>query len=251
MAKDALSLLSNLQKAHDYFGKAKDLHDKVGKVRKAADLDYKDRARLVEGLKDLAGLKDKDVKKLISVLDKRAKAAEETAKAKFPDVKSPTGNPWVRWFKALDKHGEGSKEADKAQEGYRKALIEYDYLLRERSSYCDLIVKLSGKQVKTYTSLAGIAATTESILETLLKLPEAKGVSHHASCFAMYVKFQGVGPAAKRIVKGHQKIIASARAHKAVVERLKKENDLWVADANRAAMSKMLKSALSAMGYKG
>ncbi|MEM8991827.1 MAG: hypothetical protein AAGD08_15600, partial [Pseudomonadota bacterium] len=235
-----------LQKAHDYYGKAKTLYGHMDKIKKAADMRPGD----VDALRELAGLKDKEVKKLIDTLEKRAKAAEETAKASFPPVEAKTFAAWARWAKALEKDGENSKQANAARADYLKALQAYDYALRERITYCDIVIKVSGKQVKVYQGLSDIYDTTYKILTTLLKLPEVKGVSHHAAAFSMYLKFEGVGPRAKRIVKAHNKIIANAKAHKTAMEKLKKENDVWIADVGKSVFTGMLKQAMKAFGIK-
>jgi hypothetical protein len=238
--------LSKLANAHDYFGIAKDLYGHIDKVKKWSDIDPHD----VGAMMKLAGLKDKNVKKLLDTLEKRAKAAEATATAKYPPIKGMPPGEWKAWWKAGLKHGLDSKEAHKARSNYQKQLIWYDKkVLRTRTTYCDIIIKHSGKQVKIYKGLFEVWKTTQKILEILINdTPAVIGTAHHSKALAMWHNFLGVGPRATRIAKAHKKIIDVAKAHKAAVMKIKDTNDVWIKDIRAAELSSMISKALKAMG---
>lgn len=245
MAKDILKLLQVLEKSHDYYGKAKDLTDHVSKIRKAADYSYGD----TEKLKDLAGLDNKDVQKLIVKLNKRTAATNAAASAQFPEIPSTTGEAFWRVGAAGDKHGKDSPQVAKEKKAYIKALNKYDFLLRERIAYCDVIIKHSTAQKKIYSGLQSVMDTSYVILERLLKLPQIKAASHHEACFTMYVKYRGLGSSGRDLAKAHERLVAKARAHKKDVEKLKKTNDVWIKDMAKAELTKMAESALKAIGF--
>ncbi|MEM6373978.1 MAG: hypothetical protein AAF727_14530 [Pseudomonadota bacterium] len=245
MPKDILKFIETLVKVHDYHGKAKDLVDHATKIRKAAELAYGD----IDSLRDLAGLDNKDVKKLIDKLNKRKAATAAAASAQFPEVPSTTAKVFWRMAAARGKYGPESKQFAKERKAYIKALTAYDIKLRERMAYCDAIINQSGRQKKVYLGLNDLMNTSYKIFEALLKLPEVKEAPHHAAVFAMYNKYLGLGPAGRDLGRAHEQLIAKARKHKAHVEKLKKENDAWINEMARSELGRMVESALDAMGF--
>lgn len=245
MAKDILRALEILKKSHDYFGKAKDLNDHVGRIRKATDAAHGN----IDRLQDLAGLDNKDVKKLVAKLDARAAATEAAAKAQFPEVPSHTAKAFWRVAAAQAKYGADSPQAKKERKGYIKALTAYDVALRERMAYCDVIAKTSAKQKAIYAGLHSAMVSSYAILDRLLKMPEIDASPHHEACFAMYVKYQAIGPSARAVAKAHERLILKARAHHTKVEKLKKENDAWIREMAKSELSKTVTSAMEALGF--
>lgn len=245
MAKDILKLIQILEKSHDYYGKAKDLTDHVSKIRKAADYAYGDH----EKLRDLAGLDNKDVKKLIEKLGKRTAATNAAATAQFPEVPSTTAAAFWRMAASRDKYGPDSPQAAKERKGYIKALQKYDLLLRERMTYCDVIIKQSDKQKAIYAGLQNVMTASYGILERLLKMPEIKAAPHHAAAFAMYERYLGLGSSGRDLAKAHERLAMKAKLHKKHIEKLKKENDAWIKEMAKSELGKMVESALSAIGF--
>lgn len=241
---DLLDAMSKLQKAHDYFGKAKDLVNNINTVREAAKIDPKDPKQLEK----LVGITDKETRKLLKVLNARAKATEEAAKAKFPDIPAKTTDAWAKWFKAMDKFGDGSKEEYKARQAYLKALLAYDYLIRERTSYCDILIKQSGKQIKVYNSLVEIHKSTEKICLAVIMSPSTTSTAPQVTAMKILLKFQGVRGPAIRISKAHAKIVSAATAEKMKWETVKKTNDVWISDVQGKNLGEVVKKAFKALG---
>jgi len=241
---DILDAMSKLSKAHDYFGKSKDLYKNIETIRKAADIDPHDPVQLQK----LVGITDKETQKLLKTLNKRVKDTEIAAKAKFPAVKSDTTAKWGDWFVAMSKHGDGSSQEKKARNAYLKALLAYDLLLRERLLDCNIYIKQSAKQVKIYKGLVELHKSVEKICLAVIKAPSTTGTAPQASAMKILLKFQGVKGPAIRIHKAHSKIISNAKTEKLRLEGIKSINDVWISDVQGKNLGDMVKKALSALG---
>lgn len=241
---DILDAMSKLQKAHDYFGKAESLYKNINTVRDAAKIDPKDPKQLEK----LVGITDKETQKLMKALNTRAKATEEAAKAKFPDIPSNTTAKWAAWWKAADKSGMGSSQEKKARNEYLKELLAYDLLLRERTTYCDILIKQSGKQIKVYKGLVELHKSAEKICLAVIKSPSTTGTAPQATAMKILLQFRAVPGPANRIWKAHEKIIKAAKAEKAKWEKVKKVNDVWIKDIQAKNMGDVVKKALAALG---
>lgn len=241
---DFLDAMVKLEKAHDYFGKAEDLYKNIKTVRDAAKIDPHDPVQL----KKLVGITDKETQKLLKALNTRAKATETAATAKFPEIKSKTTAYWAKWWKAGDKFGMDSKEEKKARNAYLKALQDYDYLLRERISFCDILIKQSTAQEKVYKTLVDLHKTTEKICLAVIKTPSTKSTAPQAKAMEILLKFQGVRGPAIRIHKAHAQIIKKCTAEKKKQEKIKTTNDVWISDIQAKNMGDVVKKALKALG---
>lgn len=243
---DILDAIAKLQKAHDYYGKATDLIDAVSTVKKAAKIDPKDPKQL----KELVGITDKQTEKLLKVLNTRAKATEEAAAAAFPDIPADTTNAWAAWFKAADKYGMDSKEEYKARQAYLKALLKFDLLLRERITYCDILIKQSTSQEKVYVSLVELHENAEKICLAVIAAPSTKSTAPQATAMKTLLKFNGVRGPAIRIHKAHAKIVSAAEAEKKKWEKVKKTNDVWISDVQAKNLRGVVNKAMAALGIK-
>lgn len=239
-----LDAMSKLQKAHDYYGKATDLIDNINTVKKAAKIDPKDPKKL----KELVGITDKQSQKLLKVLNERAKATEDAAKASFPAIPSKTTDAWAKWWKAADKFGMSSSQENKARQGYLKALENYDFLLRERISYCQILIKQSTDQQKVYKSLVEIHKSAEKICLAVIKSPSTTSTAPQVTAMKTILKFQGVPAPAKRIQAAHAKIVTAAEVEKKQCEKMKKTNDVWIKDVKAKNLGDAVKKAMKMLG---
>lgn len=246
MAKDIMKTISKLQKVYGYYGDAKDAYNKINTVHKATKLSATD----VAGMKDLFGFGDHEaaIKKLIKVLDAQTKLTLEAAKGSFQPFKMTTINAWSKWAAQIDKYGEESREARYARKKYLEALIKYDVALRERISYCDILIKKSANAIKQYKALEKYAKEVKRLTEKLVNAPYIVGTAHQSEALEMNIAFTGLAPAAMRLHKAHAKLITKAKAEKTAKLKIKKENDLWIKDMQKANITKMLKSALGILG---
>lgn len=241
---DILEKISKYQKAHDYFGKAETLYSSIKTIHTAAKIDPKDTV----ALEKLVGITDTETQKLLKVLNKRAKAAEEMAKSAFPPVECYTTEAWIRWSDAIDKFGEKSAQAKKGKQLYYKRLLDYDLALHERTSYCDLLVRLSEKQVKLYKGLVEVHTEAEKLCKLVIATPSTTGTAPQATAMKILLKFRGVPGPAKRIYKAHQKVAKLAKAHKPTQQKLRDRNQEWITALQREALNAMLQKALKAVG---
>ena len=239
-----LDYMVGLEKTHDYFGKAEDLYKNVQTVHTAAKIDPKD----PKALKQLVGITDKETAKLLATLNKRAAATEAAAKSSFPAIPSTTTAAWSKWFKAAQKGGLDSKETLKYRQAYLKALLAYDLLLRERISYCDILIKNSGQQIKIYKGLVDVHAASVKICMAVIVAPSGMSTAPQVEAMNILLKFQTVPAPANRIWKAHEKIITLSKTQKAAQEKVKKANDLWIRDMQAKNLRDVVKKALSALG---
>ncbi len=107
MPQDITKIIYKMIKICDYYGKGKEVSEKMKMVYNASNvaMDNPESIRQIFG----AGYKDKEIKKLIATLDKRAKIADEASKAKFPELKSTTTEMWGKWFFNVGKFGENAR----------------------------------------------------------------------------------------------------------------------------------------------
>lgn len=241
---DAFSAFEKLMKFHDYFGKAKDAADGLDKVIKAAKIDPKDPKQL----KAMVGITDKETERLLKILGSRARATEAAAKARFPHVPSETTAAWAKWFKAADKSGWDSKEEYKARQAYLKALLAYDLALRERITYCQILVKTSARQEKLYKDMVAYHKRTQKILLGVIAAPITPSTAPQSLAMETLLKFEGVGGLATRIHHAHADIIGLAQVERKRCEKLKRINDHWISDVQAKNLRGLVKDAMSALG---
>jgi len=248
MAKDVLKTISKLQKAYNYYGDIKGIYDKVSMVEKASKLKPSD----IAGIKSLFGFgkHEKEIKKLIKIMDEQTALVRKAAKGSFEDIKTTKFDAWAKWAALGNKHGPDSKQALTARNTYLEALIKYDKDLHMRTTYCDLVVKYSQKAVKQYRALEKYAKDIEKLMQALIKMPVVIGTTHQAEALDMWMAFEPLAPAASRLHKAHSSLIKLAQIEKAAQMKIKKTNELWIKDLQKANMSKLLKDALKAIGFK-
>lgn len=241
---DLLDKIAKFQEAHDYFGKAKTLYSSINTIRTAAKIDPKDTV----ALEKLVGITDKETQKLLKVLSARAKAAEAMVKGAFPDVDCFTLRAWTGWAKAIDKYGEKSPQAKKGRAQYLKSLQDYDHALHERTSFCDLLVRLSTKQIKVYKGLVEVHTATEKVCKLVIATPSTTGTAPQATAMQILLKFRAVPGPAKRIYKAHQTMIRLAKAEKKKQQAVRDENQEWITSMQIENLNNMLKKSLKAFG---
>ena len=246
MAKDILKTISKLQKVYGYYGDIKGAYDKIKTVEKASKIKPTD----IAGMKALFGLgsHDADIKKLIKILDDQTKLTLEAAKGTFDPIKTNKDDAWAKWATQIVKYGDVSRQAQDARKKYLEALIKYDKALKERTTYCDILIKYSTKAVKLYKDLEKYAKYVMGLTEKLVKMPEVIGSAHQVEALDMHLAFNGLAPAASRLHKAHTKLIAVAKAEKTAKLKIKSANEVWIKDLQKANLTKLLKDALSYMG---
>ncbi|WP_299725744.1 hypothetical protein [uncultured Tateyamaria sp.] len=239
---DIFDTIDKLTKAHDYFGKAKALTSSITTVLDATKIDPHD----VSALEKLVGLGDKETKKLYKTLNARASATEAAATASYPKVEYDTLKYWTKWAKALDTHGEGSKEAKSTRDNYLWALQQYDKKLEERIGYCGALIAVAGKQLKIYKNLLVIHERGIKVAKaTLLIAPEG---SAKTAAMAFLLKFTNLSSPIKRINRANNKIIANAKAERTRVQPIRKTNQSFITSMQKKNLNDLLKKALKAVG---
>jgi len=246
MAKDVLKTISKLQKVHKYYGDIKGIYDKVSMVEKASKLNPGD----IAGIKSLYGFgkHEKEIRKLIKTMDEQTALVRKAAKGSFEDIKTTKDDAWAKWMTQGSKYGPESKQALAARSNYLDALIKYDKELNMRTTYCDLLVKYSQKAVKQYRGLETYAKSIQNLMQKLIKMPGIIGTTHQAEALDMWLAFEPLPPAAIRLHKAHSSLIKSAQAEKKAQMKIKKTNEVWIKDLQKANVTKMLKDALKLFG---
>ena len=228
LRSSALDKLEALQKAHDWIGKARDLKENTSKVIQASNTDRTD----IEGLFKVAGVYDEDAERLKRVLDKRAAAVKAAAQAPWPPVDDYSDKSFKRWRDAALREGEGGPATIAARDDYFRAVKRYDYALRERISYMDMVIRKASEQQELYKQLEVGLLRAQSALGTMAKIPRHWDVDHQTPALAGYINLTFVIGAVRSVKQAYRQLEASAKAHREVVKALKKENDKWLANAN-------------------
>lgn len=251
--RDFMIGFKNLQKSHDLIGNgekiishAKTFKESASTCLKAATANPND----PDTLKPLVGIGDKEIKKLLSMMNAIEQQAEAMARAKLPEVASGTLSTWTKWFKAIAKSGEESKEAQRERKAYIKALKAYDSALAERIGYCQSVINIADRHIKTYSKVEAATQAGVNIAKKLMSLPELADMPYHPAALSIVLKYRSLPSAAKRVVKAHQALKPIVSLHQKQIEKLRKENAKWLADLARADLSKMLKDALKSAGVK-
>jgi hypothetical protein len=223
----ALDKLEDLQKAHDWIGSAQDLKDNTLKVIRASNTDRTD----VEGLFKVAGVHDEDAERLKRILWKRAAAVKAAASAPWPPVDDYSDKSFKRWRDAALREGEGGPATIAARDDYFRAVKRYDYALRERISYMDMVIRKASEQQELYKQLEIGLLRAKSVLGTMAKIPRHWEVDHQTPALAGYINLESVIGAVRSVKQAYKLLEASAKAHRDAVKALKKENDKWMANA--------------------
>jgi hypothetical protein len=249
---DALSKLESLQEAHDWIGNALDLKDNALNVIKAYNTDPKD----VQNLFKVAGLYDEDVERLKRVLWKRAQAVRDTADAAWPPVKDYSDRSFKEWRDAAMREGEGGPSAIAARDLYFKMVKRFDYELRERISYMDMVIRKASEQEELYRQLEVGCLKAKSALGTMAKIPRHWDVDHQTPALSGYIILESVIGAVRSVRQAYRLLKQRAKAHREVVLAQKKENDKWMANAKAldaakfvAGVRKFGESAKHAFGF--
>ena len=239
---DIFDTIDKLTKAHNYFGQAKKVTSSIQKVLKASKLDPHDTA----ALQKLVGLGAPEAKKLISTLNARADATAAAAKATYPTVPSQTTKYWTKWVQALNKHGEGSKQANGARKNYQWALEQYDKKLEERLGYCGALIAVAQKQNKIYENLLEIHTRGVKIAKATLAL--APSDSAKVSAVAFLLDFSKLTGPLKAIIRNNKTIIENAKKEKNRIKPTKDHNMAFLQSMYDENMNRLLKKAFKAVG---
>lgn len=242
---DMLEALSTLSKAHDYFGKAKFMFDTFNKVKKAARINPAD----THEFEKFVGIVDDRSAALQRELDDRVKATEAAADADYPAIPvKKRDKAWVDFAKAVGKHGQTSREAERARAVYLKFELAYEKEVDARILDAGIHAKQSKKQAKLYAELARLHATTETLCEKIIKL-HVRGVGPvDASAFAVIKKYMNLGSKASKISKAHDRIVKKAEAEAAAMKKEKRALVGWLKDVKAKQANANLKRAFKALG---
>jgi hypothetical protein len=223
----ALDKLETLQKAHDWIGKARDLKDNALKVLKASNTDRTD----IKNLFKVAGIYDEDAERLKLILWKRAAAVTDVASAAWPPVEDYSDKSFKRWRDAAMREGEGGPAAIAARDEYFRAVKRYDYALRERISYMDMVIRKSSEQEELYKQLEMGCLRAKGALGTMAKIPRHWDVDHQTPALSGYVNLESVIGVVRSVKHAYRLLKAHAKAHRGAVMAQKEKNDQWLANA--------------------
>jgi hypothetical protein len=250
---DFMTGMKNLQKSHDLIGNGQKIYSHAKTFKDSASTCLKTLTANPEdemALKKIVGIGDKETQKLLATMAKIQKIAEETSRAKFPEVKSFIDPAWNAWYKTCARKGKDSKEADRERKNYMRVLKAYDKALEERIHYCQAVANVADRHIKTYSGVEAATAAGINVAIRLLSLPELADMPYHAAALSIILKYQAIPPAAKRVVKAHQTLKFVADSHQKSAEKLRKYNAINLADMAKKDLPKLLKKALQAAGVK-
>lgn len=240
---DKTKLVSKLTKAHDMFGKGKDIYSRLAYVKKISELDPKD----AKAINKFVGLADKDSIKLRKIMDKREAVVLAAVSAPFAPVEHNVGEKRIIVLKMFHKHGPQSKQSMKALNDCVKAMERYDVALRERLGYCDVLAKHCTAQKKVHLAIEKHMIKTEKILDALSKLPSYDSGSVAEYKFTI-VRYDFVKYSAARIAKGYEKLGKTAIAHKRDIESLRKDNSAWIKDIRKKQLDDLIQKGKEFLG---
>ena len=226
----ALSMLEDLQKAHDWIGKAQSVKDNTLKVAKASRTDRSDYKNLFK----VAGIYDEDAERLKRTLDRRSRDIQAICKTSYGPVKNNTKASWKRWRDAATREGESGPTANSARDAYFRSIKRYDYALRERISYMDMVIRKSKEQEGLYNQLAIGVSRAQSALGTLAKIPRHWDVDHQTPSLAGYLNLQTILGSVRSVKHAYGLLGQHAKRHRAAVLAAKRENDKWLRHAKAA-----------------
>lgn len=242
---DMLEALSTLAKAHDYFGKAKFMFDTFNRVKKAGRINPADTREFEE----FVGIVDDRSAALQRALDDRVKATEAAADAEYPALPvTKRDKAWVDFAKAVGKHGQASREAERARSVYVKLELAHEKDVEARILDAGIHAKQSKKQAKLYAELARLHSTTEALCEKIINLRVRNVTPVDASAFAVFKKYFNLGKKASKISKAHERIVRKAEAEVASMKKEKRALVGWLKDVKAKQANANLKRAFKALG---
>ncbi|MFC4671826.1 hypothetical protein ACFO5X_24970 [Seohaeicola nanhaiensis] len=160
---DALSRIETLSKTYDYFNGAKDILDNVTLVRGFARNAPKD----IEGARKLLGIAENKYKPLKKFFNGTQKEVLAAITEGFPPIPDPSGEVKSRMEKIARAKGPNTPGFEKELDLYLKQLKAYEYELRERLTYMDLVKKKCALNEKNFQTMSTVIQTTLAALKAL------------------------------------------------------------------------------------
>lgn len=204
---DALTHLETLAKTHKYLSGAKDVVDNLSKVHTFVKKDPRD----LDDAKKMLGLatgKYKPLKKYLSGVQDEVIAA---AKAKFPEIPTPSTDARKRMEKIAKSNGPNGPGFEKELNTYIKQLMKYEKDLAERASYLKLIKAKCDLNIKNFTQIdRTIKATLTSLKRIFVAIPEAQAA---AGGEIMKIMEAGIIDVPGSIIRNYKKLKSNAEAH--------------------------------------